>query len=82
MVQKCEDPIHVTVVINIDAGGAEVEQQYEVTTEMQTRTIDNTAVGNVGITTSRNDTQMNFMVGCIMYEDITCMCRFYLLIFL
>lgn len=69
VIQKCEDPVRVMVEINIDAGSAEVQQQYEVTTEQQNRTI-NTAIGTVSFTISRNDTQMNFMAMSIYQGDI------------
>ena len=54
------------MAVNINAGNAEVQQQYEVTTEEQSRMVG-TDFGNVSITTSRNDTQMNFMVCRIVY---------------
>ena len=69
VIQKCEDPVRVMVEINIDAGSAEVQQQYEVTTEQQNRTI-NTAIGTVSFTISRNDTQMNFMVCCVLNQSM------------
>ena len=57
--QKCADPI--TVAVNINAGTAEVQRQYQVTTEKQTRMIDSD-LGTISVITSRNDTYMNFMV--------------------
>ena len=61
VIQKCEDPITVAVEVNINAGTVQVQQQYQVMTEEQRRMI-NSDLGTIFVTTSRNDTYMNFMV--------------------